>query len=84
MKHLLFVIEQLIGLAALIALSPILLILGIAIWIRRNSCDAATAKARELGARIYMEPMTLEKVGRFSVIADPASAVSSLFEPYRS
>jgi exopolysaccharide production protein ExoY len=32
-KHLLFLIEQMIGLAALIALSPILLIAGVAIWI---------------------------------------------------
>jgi uncharacterized protein len=53
------------------------------IYLQVSDCDAATAKAKGLGARVYMEPMTLEKVGRFSVIADPTGAVSSLFEPGR-
>ena len=44
-------------------------------------CDASTAKAKELGAAVYMEPMTLEGVGRFSVIADPQGATFSLFQP---
>ncbi len=44
------------------------------------NCDAATAKAKELGASVYMS-QTMEKVGRWSVIADPQGAVSSLFEP---
>jgi predicted enzyme related to lactoylglutathione lyase len=48
-----------------------------------DDCDASTAKAKELGAHIYMAPMTLENVGRFSVIADPQGAVSSLFQPAR-
>ncbi len=52
------------------------------IYLQVADCDASTAKAKELGARVYMEPMTMEKVGRFSVIADPAGAVSSLFEPH--
>src|SRR5207245_1633998 len=34
-------------------------------------CDASTAKATELGANIYMAPMTMEGVGRMSVVADP-------------
>src|SRR5439155_541934 len=28
-------------------------------------CDASAAKAKQLGARFYMEPMTMENVGRF-------------------
>jgi uncharacterized protein len=43
--------------------------------------DAATAKAKELGARVYMEPMTMEGVGRWSVVADPQGAVFALFQP---
>jgi predicted enzyme related to lactoylglutathione lyase len=45
------------------------------------SCDASTAKAKQLGATVYVEPMSMENVGRWSVIADPQGAVSSLFEP---
>jgi len=44
-------------------------------------CDASTAKAAEHGAKIFMPPMTLEGVGRFSVIADPQGAAFSLFTP---
>jgi predicted enzyme related to lactoylglutathione lyase len=44
------------------------------------NCDASTAKATQLGARVYMEPMSLENVGRWSVLADPQGAVFSLFE----
>jgi predicted enzyme related to lactoylglutathione lyase len=54
------------------------------IYLQVSDCDAATAKAKELGARVYMEPMTLEKTGRFAVIADPTGAVFSLFESQRA
>ncbi len=47
------------------------------------NCDAATDQARKLGARVYMEPMSMENVGRWSVIADPQGAVLALFEPAR-
>lgn len=43
--------------------------------------DAATAKAKELGATVYMEPMSMENVGRWSVAADPQGAVFALFQP---
>jgi hypothetical protein len=43
--------------------------------------DAATAKAKQLGARTYVEPMTMEGVGRWSIVADPAGAVFALFQP---
>jgi len=43
-------------------------------------CDASTAKARELGGKIFMGPMTMEGVGRWSVMADPQGAVSALFQ----
>lgn len=44
------------------------------------SCDESTAKAKELGARAYVEPMTIEHVGRWSVLADPQGAVFAAFE----
>jgi len=44
-------------------------------------CDAAAAKAKELGARTLMPAMTMEGVGRFTVIADPRGAAFSLFQP---
>ena len=50
------------------------------IYLQVAECDASTAKAKELGARVYFGPMTIEKVGRMTVIADPQGAVSSLFQ----
>jgi len=46
-------------------------------------CDAATAKAKELGAHVFMEPTTFEDVGRMAVMADPQGAAFSLFQPLR-
>jgi predicted enzyme related to lactoylglutathione lyase len=53
------------------------------IYILVSDCDASTAKAKELGATVYMGPMTMEKVGRIAVLADPQGAVSALFEQHR-
>lgn len=44
-------------------------------------CDAATAKATGMGASVYVPPMTMEGVGRWSIVADPQGAVFSLFQP---
>ena len=44
-------------------------------------CDASAAQAKQGGANIYMGPMTMEKVGRMAVIADPQGAVFALFQP---
>ncbi|HUK17307.1 MAG TPA: VOC family protein [Bryobacteraceae bacterium] len=46
-------------------------------------CDALTAKAKANGANIYMAPMNMEGVGRWSVVADPQGAVFALFQPAR-
>jgi uncharacterized protein len=48
-----------------------------------SNCDSTAAKAKQLGARFYMEPMTMENVGRFGVLADPQGAVFSIFQPMR-
>jgi hypothetical protein len=44
------------------------------------NCDASTAKAKELGANVFVPPMSMEGVGRWSVIADPQGAVFALFQ----
>lgn len=44
-----------------------------------NDVDAATGKAQSLGAEVHMPPMTIEKVGRMSVVADPQGASFALF-----
>jgi predicted enzyme related to lactoylglutathione lyase len=44
------------------------------------NCDAITDQAKQLGARPYMEPMTMENVGRWSVLADPQGAVFAAFQ----
>ena len=43
-------------------------------------CDAATARAKELGARAWVEPFSLEKVGRIAVLADPQGSVFALYQ----
>ncbi|MCP3818343.1 VOC family protein [Streptomyces sp. A3M-1-3] len=37
-------------------------------------CDAAVAKAQELGGKVRMAPMDMEGVGRFAKLADPYGA----------
>lgn len=48
-----------------------------------SNCDATAAKARQLGAKFYLDPMTLEDVGRFAVLADPQGAVFAIFQSGR-
>jgi len=43
-------------------------------------CDAITARAKSLGAKAYVEPMTMENVGRWSVVSDPQGAVFAPFQ----
>jgi len=45
-----------------------------------TNCDTSAAKARQLGAKFYLEPMTMENVGRFAVVADPQGAVFAIFQ----
>lgn len=46
-----------------------------------SDCDGSAAKAKELGAILYLPPMTMENVGRIAVVADPQGAVFALFQP---
>lgn len=45
-----------------------------------SDCDASAAKAKSLGARIYMPPADFEDIGRLAVLADPQGAAFSLFQ----
>jgi uncharacterized protein len=49
-------------------------------YIGTPGVDATTAKALELGAQQFVEPTTMEGVGRFSVLGDPTGATFGLFE----
>ena len=44
------------------------------------NCDNSAAQARQSGARVYMEPKTLEDAGRFAVLADPQGATFAIFQ----
>ena len=46
-------------------------------WV--DDVDASAAKAKQLGAKFFVEPMTIENVGRMAVIADPQGAVFAIF-----
>ena len=48
-----------------------------------DDVDASASKAKEMGANLYLAPMTMEGVGRMSVIADPQGAVFAIFKSAR-
>jgi predicted enzyme related to lactoylglutathione lyase len=45
-----------------------------------SNCDATAAKAKQLGAKFYLEPMTFDDVGRMAVLADPQRATFAIFQ----
>ena len=45
--------------------------------------DATAAKAKEMGAKILMEPMSVEGVGRLAIIDDPQGAGFAIFKSVR-
>lgn len=49
------------------------------VYFQIADCDASTAKAQELGARVYMPPTSINENLRLSVLADPQGAVFALF-----
>jgi uncharacterized protein len=44
------------------------------------NCDSLTETARQLGARSLVDPMTMENVGRWSILADPQGAIFAAFQ----
>jgi hypothetical protein len=45
-----------------------------------DEVDAAAAKAKQMGANLNVPPMTVEGVGRMSILADPQGAVFAIFK----
>jgi len=52
-------------------------------YFHAENCDATAAKAKQLGAKFYVEPMTMEDVGRWAVVADPQGATFAIFQSMR-
>ncbi|MGA7635009.1 MAG: VOC family protein [Terriglobales bacterium] len=48
-----------------------------------DDVDATANKAKEMGAKLHLPPMTMDGVGRMSVIADPQGAAFSIFKSAR-
>jgi predicted enzyme related to lactoylglutathione lyase len=48
-----------------------------------DDVDASASQAKQMGANLYLAPMTMEGVGRMSVIADPQGAVFAIFKSAR-
>ncbi len=46
-----------------------------------DNVDTTASLAKEKGASLFVPPMTVEGVGRMSVIADPQGAVFAIFKP---
>lgn len=48
-----------------------------------DDVDATANKAKEMGAKLHLPPMSMAGVGRLSVIADPQGAVFAIFKSAR-
>ncbi len=53
------------------------------IYFQVDDCSAMAEKARSLGAKLHMEPTTMENVGKFAIVADPQNAGFALFQSMR-
>lgn len=53
------------------------------IYFQVQNSDSSTTQAGKAGANIYVPPMTVEGVGRWSIVADPQGAAFALFQPGR-
>ncbi len=49
-------------------------------YVSVDDVDAAVKRAEAAGGRVYVQPMTIETVGRFAVIADPQGGVTAPFK----
>jgi uncharacterized protein len=48
-----------------------------------DDVDATANKAKDMGAKFFVPPMTMEGVGRMAIIADPQGAVFAIFKSAR-
>jgi predicted enzyme related to lactoylglutathione lyase len=46
-----------------------------------DDCDAAVARAKSLGAQVYVPPTEIPGAGRFAVLADPQGATFNIIKP---
>ena len=53
-------------------------------YITVDDADAATKRARELGANVLAEPFDVMDAGRMSTVQDPAGAVFCVWQPQRA
>ena len=53
------------------------------IYINVADMDASVAAARRLGGKVLLSPRTMQGMGRFCVLEDPAGAAVALFEATR-
>jgi uncharacterized protein len=53
------------------------------LYFQVGNAQAATQKATQLGGKVLMPVMTMEKVGTWSIVADPQGAVFALFKSAR-
>jgi predicted enzyme related to lactoylglutathione lyase len=51
-------------------------------YLAADDVDATFAKARQLGAQTFVEPMDVQTVGRFGVLADPTGATFGLYKRF--
>jgi len=49
-------------------------------YVEQNDIDVTVKKARELGAKVFVEPMDIPNIGRFAVLADPTGATFAIFK----
>lgn len=52
------------------------------IYLQVSDSDAIAAKAKNLGAQLFMPPMPIEDIGRMAVLADPQGAAFAIFEAF--
>jgi hypothetical protein len=52
-------------------------------YLQVDDVDATANQAKQMGASLYCPPMSMEGVGRMSVIADPQGAVFAIFKSAR-
>jgi predicted enzyme related to lactoylglutathione lyase len=50
------------------------------VYLAVSDCNEAATRAKNLGARLHMPPMNIEKIGRMAVMTDPQGAAFAIFE----
>ena len=53
------------------------------IYFQVSDVDATAAQAKAQGGKAYMEPSSMEGVGRLAIIADPQGAAFAIFKSAR-